>query len=106
LETAFAVCYETLVVPNVIDLPRLIDLFSCGPARIFNLPGGTLRSGVAADVTLLDVDARFEVAKPFYSKAANSPFLGTTVQGRAVLTIVAGAIKHDIRNETRAKETR
>src|SRR5205823_8253740 len=39
LETAFAVCYGRLVLEKVIPLTRLVDLFSCGPARIFNLPG-------------------------------------------------------------------
>src|SRR5207247_8333234 len=54
LETAFAVCYDRLVRERVIDLPRLIELMSSAPARIFNLPGGTLRAGSPADVTLLD----------------------------------------------------
>src|SRR5207253_1154950 len=51
LETAFAVCHERLVGSGAISLARLIDLMSCGPARIFNLPGGTLREGAAGDVT-------------------------------------------------------
>src|SRR5258705_6393491 len=45
LETAFAVCHERLVRKKVIDLSRLIDLMSSGPARIFKLPGGTLAAG-------------------------------------------------------------
>src|SRR4051812_43629582 len=49
LETAFAVCYDRLVLEKVIDLARLIDLMSCGPARIFNLPGGSLRDGAIGD---------------------------------------------------------
>src|SRR5437016_2595767 len=55
LETAFSICYDRLVRKRVIDLVRLIDLMSCAPARIFNLPGGTLRAGSPADVTLLDL---------------------------------------------------
>jgi len=95
LETAFSVCYDRLVRAKVIGLDRLIELFSCGPARIFNLPGGTLRPGSLGDVTLLDLDARYEVTREFQSKAANSPFVGETLQGRAVATIVGGAIRHD-----------
>jgi dihydroorotase len=81
----------------VIGIERLIDLMSCGPARIFNLPGGTLRPGTAADVTLLDLDAPFKIAAPFQSKASNSAFLGQTLHGRAMTTIVGGAIRYDIR---------
>src|SRR5438105_1378952 len=73
LETAFSICYDRLVRKRVIDLARLIDLMSCGPARIFNLPGGTLRAGSPADVTLLDLNTRFQVTNKFQSKASNSP---------------------------------
>ncbi|HEY0372269.1 MAG TPA: dihydroorotase [Thermoanaerobaculia bacterium] len=98
LETAFAVCYDRLVREKVIGLARLIELLTSGPARVFGLPGGTLRAGSLGDVTLLDLDAQFEVTRDtFLSKAANSPFAGETLQGRAVTTIVGGVLKHDIR---------
>src|SRR5437773_3831321 len=45
LETAFAVCHERLVRKKVIDLTRLVDLMTCGPARTFRLPGGALAAG-------------------------------------------------------------
>ena len=94
LETAFAVAYEHLVRPKVVKLPRLIELLSCGPARIFNLPGGTLRPGSIGDVTILDVEARTEVKAPFASKASNSPFAGMTLHGKVAATIVAGNVRY------------
>jgi dihydroorotase len=97
LETAFAVCNETLVRRKVIPLARLIDLLSCGPARTFRLPGGTLAAGSPADVVLLDPDAEWEVAVPFHSKALNSPFTGARLHGRPVATIVGGVVKYDLR---------
>jgi len=97
LETAFPVCYDRLVRAKVIGIDRLIDLMSCGPARIFNLPGGTLKPGAPGDVTLLDLDAPFKVAAAFQSKASNSPFVGEALRGRAMTTIVGGAIRYDIR---------
>jgi dihydroorotase len=98
LETAFGVCYEQLVEAKRIGLPRLIDLLSCGPARIFNLPGGTLAPGSLGDVTLLDLDARVTVDRAFLqSKAANTPFLGRTFRGRIAATIVGGVARHDAR---------
>jgi dihydroorotase len=97
LETAFAVCYDRLVRERVIDLPRLIELMSSAPARIFNLPGGTLRAGSPADVTILDTETRFQVTNTFRSKASNSPFIGETLHGRVVATIVGGVMKYDLR---------
>ncbi len=94
LETAFGVCYGQLVLKKVIDLARLVDLLSCSPARIFNLPGGTLQRGALGDVTLLDLKARYQVTNTFHSKASNSPFIGQKLRGRIAATIVAGAIKH------------
>jgi len=97
LETAFPVCYDRLVRAGVIDLARLIDLMSCGPARVFSLPGGTLRPGTAGDVTLLDLDAPMTVSTTSASKASNSPFIGQSFQGRAVMTIVGGVTRYDAR---------
>ena len=94
LETAFAVCHERLVRKKVIDLARLIDLMSCRPARTFRLPGGTLAAGAPGDVALFDPQAPFEVKPPFQSKASNSPFIGQTLRGRAVTTIVGGVVKY------------
>jgi len=94
LETAFSVCHERLVRKKVIGLSRLIELMSSGPARIFRLPGGTLAAGAPGDVALLDLDATLTVAAPFQSKAANSPFIGEKLRGRAVTTIVGGVVKY------------
>ncbi len=97
LETAFPVCYDRLVRKKVIGLDRLIELLSTGPARVFNLPGGTLKAGSVADVTILDLDARYDVAAPFVSRASNSAFIGEKLQGRAAATIVGGEIRYDAR---------
>ena len=97
LETAFGVSYQHLVRTKLIKFPRLVELLSCGPARIFNLPGGTLRPGSLGDVTLVDLDARYNVTNTFHSKALNSPFFGMNVQGAVVTTIVGGVVKHDLR---------
>jgi dihydroorotase len=104
LETAFGVCYEQLVLSKVIKLPRLIDLLSCGPARVFSVPGGTLRPGSVGDVTLLDLEARYQVTNTFRSRASNSPFIGQTLHGRAVATIVGGELRHDVRIEPVGKK--
>ncbi len=97
LETAFSVCYDRLVRSKVIDLPRLVELLSCAPARVFRLPGGTLQAGSLGDVTVIDLDAAYTVEAPFVSKASNSAFLGEKLRGRPVATIVGGRIRFDLR---------
>ena len=97
LETAFSICHDRLVRKRVIGLQRLIELMSTAPARIFNLPGGTLRAGTPADIALLNLDERFQVTNTFRSKASNSPFIGETLQGRVVATIVGGELQYDLR---------
>jgi dihydroorotase len=97
LETAFPICYDRLVRKKIIDVARLVELLSCGPARVFKLAGGSLQAGNLGDVTILDLDAPYEVAAPFVSKASNSPFFGQKLRGRAVATVVGGQIRFDLR---------
>jgi len=108
LETAFPVCYDTLVRRKVIDLNRLIELLSSGPARVFNLPGGSLRRGAIGDVTIVDLEGSTEVKGPFVSKAMNSAFIGMSLRGRVAATIVGGVVKYDARrrNEPKARRHR
>jgi dihydroorotase len=106
LETAFAVCYDRLVREKVIDLARLIDLMSCGPARVFNLGGGTLAPGAFGDVTIVDVETPFQVTNTFRSKASNSPFVGETLHGRVVATAVGGVVKYDLRETAALSEAK
>lgn len=93
LETAFAIVCDRLVHGRVIELARLIELLSTGPARIFNLPGGSLKEGSLGDVTLFDPDAEQEFAG-FRSKASNSPYAGQRARGRVVRTIVGGVSRY------------
>jgi dihydroorotase len=96
LETAFAVCYQQLVQAKVIDLGRLIDLLSCGPARTFNLKGGSLQPGRPGDVTLIDLDGSAEwKSSSFHSKASNSPFIGQTLPTRIAATVVNGIVRYE-----------
>ncbi len=91
LETAVALCLDRLLRGGVIDLSRLVAAFSTNPARILGLPGGTLKPGAPADVTILDLDRRFKVnPERFESKGRNTPFSNWQLTGRAVLTIVGG----------------
>jgi dihydroorotase len=74
-----------------VPLPRLIDALSTAPARIFGLPGGTLRPGAAADLVLVDPDAPWIVSESeIRSRSKNTCFEGARLQGRVLQTMVAG----------------
>jgi dihydroorotase len=75
----------------VIDLPRLIQLFTENPAKLLGLDRGTLSVGAVADITLIDPDLEWTVDREASaSRSRNTPFHGWTLRGRAVRTIVSG----------------
>ena len=91
LETTVSLCLDRLVRPGILSLARFVELLSSGPASVFDLPGGTLRPGSPADVTLLDLEREVVVdADSFESKARNTPFEGWKLRGGPVGTIVGG----------------
>jgi len=93
LETALGLAITELVEGGLIDLPTLVTRMSTMPARIFNLPGGTLARGSAADVVVIDPAAAWTVdPETFYSKSRNTPFAGRKLRGRADATIVRGQV--------------
>jgi dihydroorotase len=93
LETALAVVVTNLVVAGTLSFSDLVNRMSCAPARLFNLPGGSLTKGSVADVSVFDPSERWRVdATKFLSKGRNSPYDGMTLTGRPACTIVAGSV--------------
>ncbi len=93
LETAFGLTVTVLVEGEVLTLNQAIARLTCDPARIFNLPKGTLSVGADADVTILDPTREWVVdVKRFASKSRNSPFHGWKLRGEVLATIVAGKV--------------
>ena len=91
LETAVPLCIDRLVHAGVIGLPRLIELLSANPARVLGLPGGTIREGDPADLTILSPDTQVTIqASSLRSKSKNTPFDGWTLKGAVAATIVGG----------------
>ncbi|HUE44488.1 MAG TPA: dihydroorotase [Candidatus Sulfotelmatobacter sp.] len=94
LETALALAITKLHREQEIPLPRIVELFTAGPARVFDLRGrGSLVRGQFADVTIFDPKKRwtFEAAKS-RSLSHNTPFDGGQFTGKVVATIVGGKI--------------
>ena len=93
LETELALSLMQLVHSGRLSLPAMIAKYTVNPARLLNLPKGTLKVGADADVTVLDpvrpwVFERAQAA----SKSHNNPFYGWPLTGRATTTIVAGKV--------------
>lgn len=66
---------------------------TCNPAGILKVPGGTLRPGTTADLTLIDPDASYTLdAGTFQSKSRNCPFHGREVRGKVFMTVVGGRV--------------
>src|SRR5246500_5413134 len=94
LETALALAVTRLHRENKIPLTRIVELFSAGPARVFDLRSrGSLARGNFADVTIFDPKKRwtFEAANT-RSLSRNTPFDGCQLTGKVVATIVAGRV--------------
>jgi dihydroorotase len=93
LETSLGLVYGHLVESGLIDLPTMVARMSLAPATIFNLPGGTLKVGSPADVTIFDPNAEWEVdPATFLSKSRNTPFAGWKLKGKPRYTIVGGRV--------------
>ncbi|MFW6147394.1 MAG: dihydroorotase [Thermodesulfobacteriota bacterium] len=92
LETALPLTLR-LVREGVMDLPTAIGKLSCNPAGILSIRGGSLAEGKEADLTVIDLNREYVVAEEdFKSKSHNSPFIGWSMKGKAMLTMVGGRI--------------
>ncbi len=94
-ETAFAALYTDLVLTGRLSLTRLVETMSCAPGEWVG-EGGSLRIGAPADLTLVDLSEEWTVGREtLISRSSNSPYLGRTLTGRVVGTIVGGEPVHD-----------
>jgi dihydroorotase len=91
LETTLSLCLDRFVHRGILSLPRLVELLSTGPARVLGIPGGTLKAGSPADVSIFDLDGEVTIAAAgFRSRSRNTPFDGWKLRGRPVATVVEG----------------
>lgn len=93
LENALGVILTKLVHPGILSLKEVVRKMSSNPARIFNVPGGSLAVGMPADIAIIDMDKEWTVeAGKFESKSRNCPFQGWKLRGQVVSTIVGGKV--------------
>ncbi len=86
LETSFPACYTHLVKPGIISLEKLAELMSVNPRARFGLPVGD-------DFSVWDLDAEYIVdPAEFLSMGKATPFAGTKLFGKCVMTVHDGKI--------------
>jgi dihydroorotase len=94
LETAFG-CLMDLVHQGRISLTQLISKLTCEPAKVIgrNTELGTLKTGAAASVTILNPDREWIVnSHNFASKGKNTPYDGCQFKGKVMATVANGKI--------------
>ncbi|ALX48488.1 allantoinase [Lentibacillus amyloliquefaciens] len=77
-----------------LTLQRLVQLTSASPAKLFGLSSkGTIAAGFDADITLVNLNERFELKKEdLFYRHKHSPYIGKTYQGAVKTTIVNGRV--------------
>jgi dihydroorotase len=82
-----------LVADGVLTIEQLVEKMTCNPSNILGLERGTLKKGAIADITVINPDFEWTVeADKLLSKSKNSPFLQSRMKGKAVATILSGAV--------------
>jgi dihydroorotase len=93
LETALSLALRELVQSGLMTLPTLIERMSCAPARLWHLPGGSLRPGSAADLVVFDPAATWTVVPArLRSRSRNTPWANQQLPGVIVHTVVGGRV--------------
>jgi len=90
LETALSLCVTALIDEKYLDWPALVEKLAFNPARILGYPGGTLKEGAPANITVIDPEKEWVYEKDTVnSLSSNSPFLGWKLKAM-VTNVVAG----------------
>jgi dihydroorotase len=91
-ETAFS-----LAVTNLTDnAGMLAKLLSVNPAAIIGKPGGIIKEGALADITIADMSAEYVLTEEsIVSRSKNTPFIGQKLRGAVTHTIVDGKLVYD-----------
>lgn len=104
-KAAFGMSGLELAVPTMLALVRaghltlsqVVDRFSVQPAHLWGLRHGRLEPGGHATLTVINPDLAWQVTEDaLQTKSKNTPLLGMTLTGRAVMTVIDGKVVHDL----------
>jgi dihydroorotase len=105
LETLIPLTVKGLIEPGHLTWPQAIAKLTTHPAKLLNIPKGTLRPGAEADLTIIDHETPWKIDPCiFASKSRNTPFGGWEVRGRAHTVIVSGEIRYSLGDLIRTPE--
>ncbi len=94
LETAFAALYTGLVLPGELSLADLLERMTAG-AALFELPTARIAEGEPANLTLVDLGARWMAGESGWeSRSENCCFAGRRLTGKVLLTVAAGGVAY------------
>ena len=99
LETAFSICYMTMVKSKLMSLPDLIERMASRPAQIARYENqGEIRTGNRANFALVDLNSSWTVEREqLKSKSKNTPFAGMELPAVIEKTFHNGALVFDRR---------
>ncbi len=96
VETILPVMLDA-VNKGLLNLDRVAQLLSSGPARIYGIKGkGRIEVGYDADLVILDMDLEREIKNAqMLTKCAWTPWDGMTLKGWPVITIIGGEVMYE-----------
>ncbi len=93
METSLSVGITYLVNKGILTLPQLIEKMSVNPAKILDIPAGSLSVGASADIVIFNPTEEYKVdINNLHGKSLNTPFKNMWLQGKVKYTIVNGEI--------------
>lgn len=96
LETTLGLVKTYLIDKGYLSWADAVRKMSVNPARILNLPVGTLEPGSVADIAIIDPEKKWKVkANKFHSRSSNSPFIGYRLTCQVSQTILGGKIVYE-----------
>ena len=79
-----------------VELNRLLEAMTASPAALLGLNSGRIAKGAPADLVLIDLATPWVVEPDaLRSKSKNTPFDGARLEGRPLLTFVAGRLVYN-----------
>jgi dihydroorotase len=82
-----------LIREGVLTIQAAVKKLTLAPAGILGISSGILKEGAIADLAIIDPECDYFLNETdILSKSKNSPFIGKTLKGKNIITIVEGRI--------------
>jgi dihydroorotase len=93
LQTTVGLVKTYLIDKGYMSWADAVRKMTINPARIMNLPGGTLNEGALADITVINPDKKWTFKeKDIKSISRNSPYIGWKLSGKIAYTLLEGKV--------------